>query len=224
MNTAQGRWARSASSTSACRSPRPYSGRGRSHSGCGRGKDSQGAAPETHGPGLPVVAQPRHPASGGVGRHDGHGQLHEARRAGAGDAKRVGVVTTKVGTAAAPGASGVSGPADERRHRRVDLVAEPGQNAGADGVEAEAPGPVGRRPGPGDPRDLGRQRLELGKQELGLEMTGIRVLAVVLAQARLLRERRRGPRVQVGPHLDLAGRSQRPQERRGRADPRRSRW
>ena len=119
-------------------------------------QEPPGTAAEARGPRVPVLEQPRHPAREGVGRHDGHRQLHEARRAGAGDAERVGVVVAKVGAAAAAGPPGMSGPGDERRHRRVDLVAELGQKAGADGVHAEAPGPVGRRPAAGGRERPGR--------------------------------------------------------------------
>ena len=61
------------------------------------------ATPEARRPRVPVFAQPRHPPRDRVGRHDRHRQLHEARRAGAGDAKRARVVAAKVGAAARPG-------------------------------------------------------------------------------------------------------------------------
>ena len=63
----------------------------------------QGAARDAHGPRLPMVAQPRRPASDSVGRHDRHRKFNEARYAGTCNEKRARIVVAKVGPASQPG-------------------------------------------------------------------------------------------------------------------------
>ena len=140
MNTANGRRRRSASRRSASRSSTPYSGRGRSQSGCGRRQTRSARRTARGRPRLPVLARDAAAARHRVGRQDRHRQLDEAGLPGAGYPERVGGMAAEVGPSSPPRPAGVAGPRDVRRHRRVDDVAELGQQARARGVEAEAPG------------------------------------------------------------------------------------